>query len=164
MSSCRSAPAPDLQLPKHAEAAAALQPLQFLVGRWVGVNPNNTVNEEHWMQPRGNCMIGVFRQVRLDGNCAFVEVSQISLEKGEVVLRLRHMHGRLEVPERRKNVNVFELVSATGSRVEFKGTGDAEGVTSVVYELQDADTLTLSIGFDPTKSREKPFTSTYRRA
>lgn len=152
-----------IDLPAHAEAAAELVPLRFLQGTWLTVNPNKTVNEEHWLAPRGTCMLGTFRQVRLDGLPAFVEISQITLEEGQLRLRLRHMHRKLEVPEKRKNANLFELVSISDRRVEFRGTGDAEGVTSVVYERTGPDELTQTIGFAPD-SPEKPFVSVYRRA
>lgn len=169
---CGSTPAADVpqrpalaepELPPNAAPAPELQPLAFLAGRWVGVNPNQTVNEEHWMAPRGSAMIGTFRQVRLDGKCAFVELSQIALENGEVVLRLRHLHGRLEVPEKRKDVSLFRLQSVGENRVQFAGTGDAEGVSAVIYERTGEDELVQRIEFDPAKSQEKPFTSTYRR-
>lgn len=152
-----------LVLPDSAKPNEKLLPLSFMAGRWVGVAPRAAlVNEEHWMAPRGNAMVGTFRQVRRDGKSAFVEVSQIAVENGEVLLRVRHMHGQLEVPEKRKDVSIFKLKSAAGNRAEFTGTGDAEGVTSVVYTLVNDDELTQTIGFDP-KSKEQGFTSVYRR-
>lgn len=158
--SAAPAPAP-LELPESAQADPALAPLSFLAGRWICVNPNKTVNEEHWTMPRGKSMVGAFRQVRRDGKCAFVEVSQISVEDTGLVLRLRHMHGQLEVPEERKELSLFALRALTPHRVEFAGTGSAEGVTAVIYERVDAHTLTQTIEFDPVKTKEKPFTSTY---
>lgn len=152
-----------LKLPESAKPHSDLKPFEFIVGRWVGVNPNSTVNEEHWTTPRGNHMVGVFRQVRRDGRPAFVETSLISVEKGGIELRLRHLHGALEVPESRKEANVFKLVKAEKNRVEFAGTGDAEGVTSVVYRLVKRDQLEMQVGFAPG-SREKGFTSTYYRS
>ena len=156
------APAP-LELPAHAVADPALAPLEFLSGRWICVNPNKTVNEEHWTAPRGKAMVGAFRQVRRDGKCAFVEVSQISVEESGLVLRLRHLHGQLEVPDNQKEISVFALRALAPQRVEFAGTGSAEGVTAVIYERVDADTLRQTIEFDPVKTKEKPFTSTYVR-
>lgn len=152
-----------IELPAHAAPDPQLVPLELLVGKWVTVNPNGTVNEEHWMAPRGSVMLGTFRQVRLDGRCAFVELSQIAVEDGAVVLRLRHLHGKLEVPEGREDTSLFRLKEIGARRVEFAGTGDAEGVTSVVYERVGDDELVQAIGFDPAKSQEKPFTSRYRR-
>lgn len=150
-----------LELPANAAPAEELQKLSFMEGSWVAVNPNGTVNEEVWTPPRGNALFGTFRQVRRDSDTAFVELSQIALEEGKVILRLRHMHGRLQVPESRAKVSLFELVSVEGKRVEFRGTEEAMGVTSVVYERLDDVTLMQSIGFDPSTG-EKPFVTRYR--
>lgn len=150
-----------LVLPENAAPADVLEGLSFMEGRWVAVNPNGTVNEEVWTPPRGNALVGTFRQVRRDRDTAFVELSQIAVEDGAVILRLRHLHGRLEVPESRAKVSVFELVSIAEGRVEFRGTAEAMGVTSVVYERVDPVTLVQSIGFDPSTG-EKPFVTRYR--
>jgi hypothetical protein len=156
-----SAPTAPLALPASASSDPLIAPLAFLSGRWMCVNPNTTVNEELWTLPLGKSMVGSFRQVRRDGGCAFVEVSQIAVEDGELVLRLRHLHGKLEVPPERAELSLFKLRKLTGERVEFAGTGSAEGVTAVIYERADATTLRQTIEFDPVKTKEKPFTSTY---
>ena len=150
-----------LVLPENAAPAEVLEGLSFMEGRWVAVNPNGTVNEEVWTPPRGNALVGTFRQVRRDRDTAFVELSQIAVEDGAVILRLRHLHGRLEVPESRPKVSVFELVSIAEDRVEFRGTAEAMRVTRVVYERVDPVTLVQSIGFDPFTG-EKPFVTRYR--
>lgn len=155
------APPQVLALPASASADPQLAPLAFLAGRWMCVNPNSTVNEELWTLPLGKSMVGSFRQVRRDGGCAFVELSQIAVEEGELVLRLRHLHGKLEVPAERAELSLFKLRKLSGERVEFAGTGSAEGVTAVIYERVDATTLRQTIEFDPVKTKEKPFTSTY---
>ncbi len=156
-----AAPSQALALPASASSDPQIAPLAFLAGRWMCVNPNSTVNEELWTLPLGKSMVGSFRQVRRDGGCAFVEVSQIAVEEGELVLRLRHLHGKLEVPPERAELSLFKLRKLTGQRVEFAGTGSAEGVTAVIYERVDATTLRQTIEFDPIKTKEKPFTSTY---
>lgn len=150
-------------LPASATPVPELAPLSFMEGRWISVNPNKTVNEEHWMAPRGNHMLATFRQVRRDGKPAFVELSLITVEKDGVKLTLRHLHGGLEVPERRAEVSVFTLKSAENNRVEFTGTGKAEQVTAVIYRLRDENTLEAEIQFAPD-SKEKGFTTVYRRA
>jgi Domain of unknown function (DUF6265) len=165
VSACQTTPPapPALELPAHAAADPALAPLGFLSGRWICVNPNKTVNEEHWTAPRGKFMVGAFRQVRRDGKCAFVEVSQIAVEDEGLTLRLRHLHGQLEVPDNQKEISLFRLRALGEKRVEFAGTGSAEGVTAVIYERVDDDTLKQTIEFDPVKTKEKPFTSVYTR-
>ncbi|QDV10092.1 hypothetical protein Poly30_56540 [Planctomycetes bacterium Poly30] len=147
-------------LPRNAAEAPEIAGLRFLHGSWIAVNPNKTVNEETWTLPRGNFLMGTFRQIRLDGDCAFVELSQIALEEGEIVLRLRHMHGRLEVPEGRADISQFKLVSLTKDRVEFAGVNAAESVKSVIYERLSATELQQSILFAP-ESGEKDFVTRY---
>lgn len=151
-----------IELPPNAAPAPELAGLSFMVGRWVCVNPNKTVNDEHWTAARGTSMAALFRQVRRDGKPAFHEVSQITVEPDGVYLRLRHLHAKLEVPDNRKEVSVFKLVSAKDNRAEFAGTGSAEQVTSVVYRLDGPDTLVVDVSFAPT-SREKGFSSRYTR-
>lgn len=156
-------PAPPLKLPPNAAPAPELQPLSFMVGTWVGVNPNQTVNEETWGAARGNNMTALYRQIRRDGKPALIEVTLVTVENGEITLRLRHLHGALEVPAKQANVSVFKLKAAADNRAEFTGTGDAEQVTSVVYRLVSPDQLAVDVAFAPT-SKEKGFTSLYTRA
>lgn len=150
-----------LLLPKNAAPAKELDGLKFMVGRWICVNPNNSVNEEHWTSPRGNSMVGSFRQVRRDGKLAFFEVSLVSVEKEGVRLRLRHLHGNMEVPENRKDTDDFLLQNLTAGRAEFHGQGRAKGMT-VTYRLVKKDHLAVDFTF-PANSREKPFTNHYVR-
>lgn len=150
------------QMPASAKPIEAMSPLAFMTGRWMAVNPNGTLNEEHWMSPRGNHLLGTFRQVRRDGKPALIEISLITAEADGVKLRLRHLHTNLEVPERRKDVNVFTLMSAANNRAEFAGTGAAQDVQAVVYELTGPNQLTMSVRFAPT-SKEKGYSTVYTR-
>lgn len=151
-----------VDLPPNADPAPELAELAFMAGRWIGVNPNKTVNEEHWMSPRGNNMAALFRQIRRDGKPGLVEVTLITAEPEGVFLRLRHLHGQLDVPKNRPNVSVFRMVSAGNNVAQFAGTGEAEQVTAVIYRLIDANTLESEIQFAPD-SKEKGFTTRYTR-
>ncbi|MEL6431048.1 MAG: DUF6265 family protein [Planctomycetota bacterium] len=153
--------APAVPVPDHAQAHESLADLSFLSGRWVAENPNGTVNEEVWLPVRGNVALGLFRQVRLDGDCSFAEVSQIAREDDRVLLRLRHLHGLLEVPEGRADVSLFELVDLAPGRVEFRGAGAAEQVSSVVYERTGPRSLEQSVGF-AEGTGQAPFVTRYR--
>ncbi len=147
-------------LPDNAKPAPEIAGLAFLTGQWTAINPNKTVNEETWTKPRGNVLIGSFRQVRLDGDCSFVEMSQIAFENGKVILRLRHLHGRMEVPKGREDVSLFELVSLEENRVEFKGTPGDESVASVVYERISPNGLNQAITF-AEETGQDPFVTNY---
>ncbi len=151
-----------VELPAAAAPAAELAPLAFMTGRWVCVNPNKTVNDEMWTEPRGNSMVALFRQVRRDGKPALHEVSLITVEPDGVMLRLRHLHAALEIPKGREDVSVFKLVSAADNRAEFTGTGKAEQVRSVVYRLDGPDVLVQEVQF-AEDSRERGYSLRYLR-
>jgi hypothetical protein len=155
--------APVMVLPEAAAPAKELVPLSFMVGRWVCVNPNKTVNDEQWMSPRGNNMVALFRQIRRDGKPALVEVTLITVEgDGSVALRLRHLHADLEVPDNQKDVSLFRLVSADGARAEFAGTGAAAQVSRVVYRSDGPDALVQEVQF-AEGSGEKGYSLRYAR-
>ncbi|MBL0926616.1 MAG: hypothetical protein IBJ11_03050 [Phycisphaerales bacterium] len=158
----RAAAAPAADMSAVPAADRALAPLAFMAGRWIGVNPNKTVNEEQWMAPRGTSMMGAFRQIRRDTKPAFFEVTIITVENGEVLLRQRHLHNQLQVPENRKEASVFKLTSVGGNSAEFTPSGDNSGVEAVVYRLVDRDTLATDVRFKPD-TKEKNFTSIYKR-
>ncbi len=148
-------------MPESAKPTSKISQFSFMVGDWLGVNPNGTVNEETWTPPRGNHMVGTFRQVRRDGKPAFVEVSLLSIEKEGVRLRVRHLHGGLEVPAERARADDFGLVSVGKNTATFAGTESAVEVR-VTYRLLDKNRLAVEVGFAPG-SKEKGFTSVYFR-
>ncbi|MEE2940533.1 MAG: DUF6265 family protein [Planctomycetota bacterium] len=148
-------------LPANAASAAVLERLSFMEGRWVAVKPDGTIDEEVWTSPRGDALVGSFRQVRPDRGPELVEQARIAVEEAGTVLRLRHLHGRRGDPESRENASVLQLVSIDEGRVEFRGAAEAMGVTTVVYERADPVTLLLSIGFDPSTG-EEPIVTRYR--
>jgi hypothetical protein len=137
------------KLPDSAKALASVDKLGFMSGRWIGVNPNGTVNEEHWMTPRGTSLIGTFRQIRRDGKPGLVELSLITEDKDGLKLSLRHLHGALDIPKGREELDQFRLKSVTKNRVEFYGVGKSEKVTAVIYERVDKNRLTQTVQFAP---------------
>lgn len=152
MSNSQELPAPDERL----------KPLEFMAGRWVGVNPNKTVIEEHWMRPRGTSMMGMFRLIRLDKKPAFFEASQIVIEDGKVIMRMRHLHRKFEVPDDAREAYTFELESASTGKASFVGTGNAEGTRRVTYRSTGANTMEVEVEMDPA-AKQPNFTSKYTR-
>jgi hypothetical protein len=148
------------------EPDPALAPLGFLTGKWASVNPNKTVNREHWMSPQGRTMVGAFLQHRRDGSASFYELSAIAVEKDGVRLYHRHMHRGLELEDRRKDVDVFRLVSVEPGKAVFEPvTGDAagpSGIQTMTYRLDGPDRLLQELVFKP-ESPEKGFTTIYTR-
>jgi hypothetical protein len=153
-----------VELPAHAAASPALAEFSFLVGRWVGVNPNKTVNDEMWTPPRGNSMAALFRQVRRDGKPALHEVSLITAEESGVYLRVRHLHAALDVPPQQAEIKIYKLVSAGGGRCEFTGTaeGGSADVASVVYRLDGPDSLIMEVTYVPG-GKEKGYSLRYSK-
>lgn len=148
------------KLPESATATAEIAKLGFMSGRWIGVNPNGTVNEEHWMTPRGNNLVGTFRQIRRDGKPGLVELSLISEEKDGVRLLLRHLHGALEIPKGREETDTFKLVELEKNRAVFKGEGKSAAVQAVVYERFDEKRLIQRVVFSP-ESKEAGYQLVY---
>lgn len=158
---------PDAELPAPAKE---LEPLTFMAGHWVFPTPNGRlINREHWMTPAGKSMVGAFQQLRRDGGVAFYEFSAIMAEPdakdGPVVVTLyhRHMHPKLMIDDKRKNVDVFRLAATGPNSATFVPTVDiAGGIENMIYRLEGPDTLVQEIRFKPD-SKEKTFSTAYAR-
>jgi hypothetical protein len=76
------------------------------------------------------------------------------------------MHRGLELEERRKDVDVFRLVSVEPGKAVFEPvTGDAagpSGIQTMTYRLDGPDRLLQELVFKP-ESPEKGFTTIYTR-
>ena len=108
-------------------------------------------------------MFGTLCQIRRDGKPGLIEVSLITEEKDGIQLKLRHLHGGLEIPKNREETDLFIMKSVDKNRVEFAGTGKSAMVTSVVYRLLDKNRLVQELTFDP-KSGEKGYFTVYYRS
>lgn len=169
LSACHAGPkaapassAPVLELPAGVAPSPQLAPLSFMVGHWVCVSRNKSVNDEHWTSPRGNHMAALFTQSRRDGKPALMEVSLVTAETdGSVKLSLRHLHAGLAVPDNQKELSILTLGETGPNLAEFKGTGKAAGM-SVVYRLESPDHLIVDVKFPPD-SKEKSYSMSYTR-
>jgi len=144
-------------------ADPALAPFAFMAGGWMAVNPNKSVNREHWSSPAGKSMSGAFQQLRRDASPGFYELSAIVAEKDGVVLYHRHLHTGLALDERRAAVDVFKLrLVANGKAVFVPAKDNPDGIETMTYRADGPDRLVQELVFNPT-SKEKNFSTVYSR-
>lgn len=144
-------------------ADPALAPFSFMAGGWMAVNPNKSVNREHWSLPAGKSMSGAFQQLRRDASPGFYELSAIVAENDGVVLYHRHLHTGLAIDERRAAVDVFKLRSIENGKAVFVPAKDSpDGIETMTYRADGPDRLVQELAFSPT-SKEKNFTTVYTR-
>lgn len=130
-----------------------LVPLSFMSGSWFSVNPNGSVNREHWSTPRGKVMNGTFQQMNRAGVAAITEVSLIEVIEGKVTFRLRHMHRGLDVDHDRPATEIYTLAESGPNFVVFKPSPDPtvpreKGVASIGYKLDDQGRLVQEIKYE----------------
>jgi len=149
--SAESPQAPAVEAPPALPAPAPeLMPLAFMSGAWVMHQPRGAIIEEHWMPPRGNSMLGSFRRILGNGAVAFYEFTQIVVEEGEVILRQRHLHRKLDIDPRRGEPMVLRLAAVEGRSATFVPVDDPEvaragSLERVTYALGEDDMLTLRV-------------------
>lgn len=142
--------------------APEIMELSFMAGRWVAVNPNKSVAEEHWTLPAGKGMQGMFRIIRPSGAPSFFEVTAITVEPAGTFLRLRHFHAELDVHGEEKDANVFKLVSASDGQAVFEGVERTRGVARVIYRAEGQNGLSMQVEMQPN-SGEKGYATRYAR-
>lgn len=130
-----------------------LEPFAFMAGRWVVVEDNGVVQEEHWMAPRGRSMMAMFRRILPDGRPAFHEIAALTSEDGQVLLRLRHFHTKLEAREGESDAMVMRMVASGPGTLRLIGVTNTRGVATVTYRALGADRLACEIAFEPEAGR-----------
>jgi hypothetical protein len=132
----------------------AVQPLAFMAGRWIQVTPRGVVHEEHWTAPRQGNLLGMYRVLRTDGSIGINEATSIDVEPEGVTLRLRHMHGKLEIdPQDNRPLMVFRNESMTANSARFVAVRDTRDVAAVTYTLTDPNTLQVTLDFFDSSKR-----------
>jgi hypothetical protein len=154
-------------------AGPELAPLGFMAGRWAEVTARGVVQEEHWSMPRGRSMMGMFRRVLPDGRVAFHEIVSVTADDRvvtevgaaggtgrEVMLRLRHFHGKLEAREGEEGEIMVMRLGASGAdgqgrpMARFDAVAHTRGVRSVTYTRIDGRTMDVSIVFEDASRNE----------
>lgn len=125
-------------------AKAGIADLSWLAGQWCGTLKGVT-NEEVWLAPRGNSMIGVHRDVKKDKLVDF-EYFRV-VEEGDELVYHAQPGGRLPTQ--------FRAKSASGNRVDFVNP-QHDFPKRITYQRVDAKTLKARIdgGDDASKSME----------
>ena len=140
------------QLGAGKPAAAKLDAMKWLVGRWVGSALGGDV-EEIWSAPQGGAMMGMYRLVR-DGKPVFYELLTLVEENGSLVMRLKHFHADLKGWEEKDDTVEFPLVAVADGAVHFEG----------MSFHPRGDTLTVYLAIKSRSGDVREETFTYTRA
>jgi len=109
--------------------------ISWIAGKWKG-EEDSTIIEEHWMQPEGNNMLGMFRMIQ--GNKPLLyELMIIFPENNSVTLRLKHFNGNMKGWEHKDSSGIsFPLIKIDGKKAYFDGQ---------TYHLMDNNTLVVYV-------------------
>lgn len=111
-----------------------LDDFAWLAGSWVGDGFGGN-SEEVWTAPSAGSMIGAYKHYK-DGKVNFYEILHISKTDGKFSLKLKHFNPDLTGWEDKDKYVEFPFVSATPSRIEFKG---------LIYELVAEDKMEIRL-------------------
>jgi hypothetical protein len=92
---------------------------KWLAGNWVGDGFGGQ-SQEAWTEPSANGMVGVYKHYR-DGKSTFYEFINLSETDGKISLKLKHFNPDMMGWEEKADFVEFPFVSATASKIEFKG-------------------------------------------
>jgi len=132
--------------PEDSVAAAvgpvSIGDLAWMSGEWEGKMENGAI-EEHWMEPLGDNMTGMFRFVK-EGAVRFYEFMSIDQEAMGPALRLKHFNPNLVGWEEKEQAVVLRLVSSRKDQAVFDN-GDTERTTRLTYRRTEPDSLMVRL-------------------
>jgi len=133
--------------------ACSIKDVAWITGRWKGI-VDSTLIEEHWMQPEGNSMLGMFRMVQ--GNKpVFFELMTMFEEKNTVILRLKHFNRNMKGWEHKDSTGIsFPLIKTEGRKAFFDGQ---------TYWLVNNDTLWIYLAEENRKGEVKEVIFKFKR-
>ena len=126
--------------------------MSWIAGEWVG-GEDGTLIEEHWSEPAGDNMMGMFRMLQGD-KVVFYEFMSIEGGATGPVLRIKHFHPALKGWEEKDESVVFDLVEHTESRAVFATEIDGDPEQLVFERTGDQLVITL---IKPAKDSRSEF-------
>lgn len=127
------------------QSSESLTRFKFLAGAWKGTIQEDLV-EEHWSEPAGDALIGMFRWVGKDGKTRLYELLTIRIEAEGPTLRLRHFDGSFTPwASEAAGVPALRLSESTANRAVFTNVATT-GLKSCDYAVQ-GDELTIIVSF-----------------
>ena len=125
---------------------ATLAQVAWIAGDWQGEMGPETLSQEVWAAPAGDCMMGMWRLV-IDGKVKLFESLSITQEASGPVLRLRHF-GRDGVGwEERDKPLTLQLAEVGDGVAAFAGPGRS-GPLRIVYRRTGDDTMSVAVEKD----------------
>jgi hypothetical protein len=111
-----------------------LERLSWLAGQWRS-QQGGVVSEEHWSAPAGDCIMGMFRQVK-EGRMQFAELILIEQEGDDAVMRLKHFGPGLRDLDGGRSYE-FRLTRAGDSEAVFEHPQESfQGHRRLVYRRE----------------------------
>ena len=116
--------------PADGKPPADLGALAWLAGDWQGTTPEGDFNQEVWVAPNGDSMMGMWRSISASGGVSLFEFLTLMAEKDGIVLRLRHID-RAGV-SREKVDKPIRLPLVRGAERELVFSGEANKATLTI--------------------------------
>jgi hypothetical protein len=119
---------------------AKISDLTFMSGHWRG-ELEGEVTDEHWAEPLGDSLMGVFRSAR-SGKVTFYELMAIEQEEKGPVFRLKHFNRGLIAWEEKAEVWNYPLVELRDDYAAFERPDKG---TKLIYHRTGKDTMEATL-------------------
>jgi hypothetical protein len=124
-----------------AKAAAKLADVAWLAGPWRGGAADKAAFEEHWAEPAGSAMVGMFRLLQ-GGKPVLYELLLLEEAADGVWLRLRHYGPQMA--DRDKEPIRLKLAEVSDRKAVFENP-DHDKPKRITYEREPPDVLTATV-------------------
>lgn len=133
---------------------ASVQDMAWFAGSWDGDGLGG-VTEEHWSEPAGGAMMGMFRLLK-DGKPVFYEFLTLVEHEGSLLLKLKHFNPDMTGWEEKADSIRFRLLRAAPGEMAFDG---------ITFRRSGLDTVKIFLAIRNRSDgavREEVFTMTRR--